>query len=1131
MKVEAEERPTRSFYQRFIARHAQHLINEIHITPDWNHPDTKDGTTTTLNGILDEQTNYYSHLYRHRPSTRADRLLYYLTKRTFTPRQATHMDVKILTREVREAITTLVRNKSAGPDGIAAEFYKEYADMVHLEIACMLNEAHEESTLPHTFLEGEIITPYKKGDPRNVKNYRPITLLNTDYKILTKVLALRLKRYINTVASPQQNGFVPGRSIFDNYHVTQLIQAYIDETDGRGLMIFLDIEKAFDTVSWDYMMRAMRELKVGAKYMRWIEMLYNPHSPPRRRIRTNSEKGDWFEIQSGVAQGCPLSPLLFIFITEAFTRAVLTDEKLRGITIADIHYIISQFADDTVLFLKNWGQLPRMWQLIEEWGDATGLRCNRAKSEGARLGTYKHTSMYTGEGTEGISWVQPGEWIRTLGLPIGEDFSRSDFCYAIYTKVKRKMVVWGRKIARELTIYGRAMMANSFIYSSFRFVAMAMEIPKEILTAIESDVRALIWNREMTFDAEETGTERDRNPLYKEGVELLPRRELGLGLLHWPSHVKALQVRALLNYNDASRGEWKTVLDAWLARLPEGRGAMFTLYPITLLISSNSGRSSYLPTFFRRALFALRELTLTPMRPGEVGCREEAHAEPYWTSLRINTKGVRNVQIWRDDLELNTVGDTMNHEENRPYTAQEQKEGWIDHLPNLNSTGDLIKISRNQWVRKQEVCKQWDTILKRIPPYFITAARSDTERLIGAGISVKAANMMRAMGWKGRGIGKDEEGALYPPETHTPRDGKTGLGATNGRGTGKKMKAREDIAIYEINGVTTYADAGEGIRKTYELDPRGRPVPTGENLGWIPQGGGPHIPLWWGRGIRGRAEFTYPHPKGWTFAELDSNTQLDEVNVRQLTGAFAQRFKVTPTCITTWQNRLSSWHVKARIDWSAYGTLFSIPLITTLDYHLFAKYILHRRIYLRTIIENEAHGTRCRCCGRARETHMHLLRCSSLWYVWKDFRRLVSATWRLTAHSTELIFLGITEQGTLLPPVLRCYHVIMWKMIIIKMTQTEMDGTPFTYKGISYLTARRLQVRMNALTWKQEIASRQARPDRPAPDRLTQWIEPLGKWDGKRVRWANHWLQELTHLGIEMKVSKESRMTGEDVTD
>ena len=154
-----------------------------------------------------------------------------------------------------------------------------------------------------------------------------------------------------------------------------------------------------------------------------------------------------------------------------------------------------------------------MWQLIDEWGDATGLRCNRAKSEGARLGTYKRTSMYIGEGTEGISWVQPGEWIRTLGLPIGEDFSRSDFCYAIYTKVKRKMVVWGRKIARELTIYGRAMMANSFIYSSFRYVAMAIEIPKEILTAIESDVRALIWNREMTFDAEETGTERETGTL------------------------------------------------------------------------------------------------------------------------------------------------------------------------------------------------------------------------------------------------------------------------------------------------------------------------------------------------------------------------------------------------------------------------------------------------------------------------------------------------------------------------------------------------------------------------------------------------------------------------------------------
>ena len=137
-----------------------------------------------------------------------------------------------------------------------------------------------------------------------------------------------MKRYMNTIASKQQNGFVPRRSIFDNYNVTQLIQAYLDENDEDGLMIFLDIEKAFDSVSWDYMIRAMQACNVGPQFRKWVEMMYNPNDPPRRRVRINNEKGEWFHLQASVAQGCPCSALFFVFITEAFTRAVVHDKDI-----------------------------------------------------------------------------------------------------------------------------------------------------------------------------------------------------------------------------------------------------------------------------------------------------------------------------------------------------------------------------------------------------------------------------------------------------------------------------------------------------------------------------------------------------------------------------------------------------------------------------------------------------------------------------------------------------------------------------------------------------------------------------------------------------------------------------------
>ena len=78
-------------------------------------------------------------------------------------------------------------------------------------------------------------------------------------------------------------------------------------------MIFCDIEKAFDSVSWDYLLAAMKATNVGPGYRKWIEMMYSLDAPPRRRVRANGDKGEWFGLQSGVAQGCPLSPLLFIF--------------------------------------------------------------------------------------------------------------------------------------------------------------------------------------------------------------------------------------------------------------------------------------------------------------------------------------------------------------------------------------------------------------------------------------------------------------------------------------------------------------------------------------------------------------------------------------------------------------------------------------------------------------------------------------------------------------------------------------------------------------------------------------------------------------------------------------------------
>ena len=117
---------------------------------------------------------------------------------------------------------------------------------------------------------------YKKGDPREIRNYRPITLLNVDYKIMAHALVARLKAVIDDIVSKEQLGFVPGREIHESTLFLKLLQAKMEEDDVEGLIIALDWEKAFDRVSWDYLHQATEALGFGPYMRGWMHHIGLP---------------------------------------------------------------------------------------------------------------------------------------------------------------------------------------------------------------------------------------------------------------------------------------------------------------------------------------------------------------------------------------------------------------------------------------------------------------------------------------------------------------------------------------------------------------------------------------------------------------------------------------------------------------------------------------------------------------------------------------------------------------------------------------------------------------------------------------------------------------------------------------
>ena len=285
----------------------------------------------------------------------------------------------------------------------------------------VFKEARRVQRLPASMLKGDITLLFKKKDREDVRNYRPLTMLNTDYKIYTKILANRLKTVVHQFVAECQKGFVPKTFISECSMLLHMIEAWVnDDADSRkGVFIFLDMEKAFDRVSFDFLLTSMEALGFGPRFIEAVKMMYNSDAPPQRRIYANGYYSEWFPIKSGVAQGCPLSPLLFLIVGQALKISLDLQPGLKGILIRGKHYKLLQFADDTSLMLGSIEELKHAEKGINKWCRATGMRENSSKREGLGMGKYRTTEKH--RLTTGIKWIPEGEWAVSLGVPVGND--------------------------------------------------------------------------------------------------------------------------------------------------------------------------------------------------------------------------------------------------------------------------------------------------------------------------------------------------------------------------------------------------------------------------------------------------------------------------------------------------------------------------------------------------------------------------------------------------------------------------------------------------------------------------------------------------------------------------------------
>ena len=169
---------------------------------------------------------------------------------------------------------------------------------------------------------------HKKDGRKVLQNYRPISLINVDLKIMTRSLAKRMAKYIGQLISDSQK-CLPGRHIFDNIQIIQDLIDHINNKGGQGAaFLFLDQEKAFDRMSHTFIIKTLQHFGFGKQFIDWVSIIYKD---PKARVKVNGFVTSTFPIERGVRQGCPLSSMLYVLCIELLTLEIKKDPQIKGL--------------------------------------------------------------------------------------------------------------------------------------------------------------------------------------------------------------------------------------------------------------------------------------------------------------------------------------------------------------------------------------------------------------------------------------------------------------------------------------------------------------------------------------------------------------------------------------------------------------------------------------------------------------------------------------------------------------------------------------------------------------------------------------------------------------------------------
>uniref|UniRef100_A0A670JD11 Reverse transcriptase domain-containing protein n=1 Tax=Podarcis muralis TaxID=64176 RepID=A0A670JD11_PODMU len=435
---------------------------------------------------------YFKKLYTQGPQeeTEIDQFLKINGLPKLSQERRTSLNDKITQQEIEGAIQNMQIGKSPGPDGLTSKYYKTLKDFLIQPLMEVCNQILEGEKAPESWKEAFItLIPKVETEKTQLRNYRPISLLNVDYKIFADILANRFKKVLNEVIHKDQAGFLPGRHLYDNTrNIIDILELLQTNLHTRAVLIFIDTEKAFDNISWMFMKKNLEGMGVGQGFENGIEAIY---SEQKAKLIVNNVVTEEFKIEKGTRQGCPLSPLLFISVLEVLLNKIREDRLVQGIQVGEKQFKLKAFADDLALTLQEpESSTKRVLELIHEFGRVAGFKLNKQKTKVLE----KNLSPMEIDGFQKETELNVVKKVKYLGVNLSAKNLNlfKDNYEKCWSEIKKDLETWSRL---KLSLLGRIAAVKMNVLPKMLFLFQTLQVVGrvECFGKWQKDISKFVW--------------------------------------------------------------------------------------------------------------------------------------------------------------------------------------------------------------------------------------------------------------------------------------------------------------------------------------------------------------------------------------------------------------------------------------------------------------------------------------------------------------------------------------------------------------------------------------------------------------------------------------------------------------